>query len=203
VALFVGAMASRLSRRARPLAAIAASAAFVAGMLGLSRAAEAEVRDLLRPAPGGEVVDVILTPDPANAACWSVITIERHGGGEYVMRPATLSLFPAWQPPETCASHRFGGARPYQAVEGRIAAYPEIRQPLARLRDLARTDCWVAAWLQFGRAPVLDDRRIFDLRFEARGENFTSMPLPPLEGGRTCPAHLTRWEPPRADLLRP
>ena len=203
-AIVLGVTASRLSRRGRSLAAVAASTAFVASLLGLSRVAQAEVRGLLRPAAGGEVLDVILTPDPANAACWSAIAIERYAAdGTYVLRPATVSLFPRWQPPDTCASHRFGGARPYRDLAGRIAAYEEIRQPLSRLRDLAQRDCQAAAWLQFGRAPVVDAGRIFDLRFEARGDNFTAMGIAPPGEDRTCPPRLTRWEPPRADLLRP
>jgi hypothetical protein len=61
----------------------------------------------------------------------------------------------------------------------------------------------VRAWLQFGRAPMVRDDEILDLRFERGGENFTAMRRrPPLEAA-TCPPHLTRWEPPRADLLEP
>jgi inner membrane protein len=203
-ALILGAIVSRLSPRGRPLAALAACAVFLAAMFGLSRLAHSQVRALLRPSAGGAVLDVVLTPDPANPSCWSVIAIEKYEAlSEYVLRPATLSLFPGGQPPTTCASHRFGGARPFRDVEGRMAAYEEIRQPLARLRKLAQRDCGVAAWLQFGRAPVIDDGRIFDLRFEARGDNFTAMALRPPEDGATCPPHLTRWMPPRADLLQP
>jgi inner membrane protein len=202
-ALVLGAVVSRLSPPRRALAAVAASTGFVAGMLLLSHVAESEVRRLLVPSPDGIVLDVILTPDPASPACWSAIVVERDAAAaEYVLRPATLSLLPRWQPPTTCASHRFGGARSHRDLEGRMAAYTEIRQPLAGLRGLAEKDCWVAAWLKFGRAPVLDDGRIFDLRFEARGENFTAMRF---DGAprAACPANVPSWQPPRTDLLQP
>jgi hypothetical protein len=64
-------------------------------------------------------------------------------------------------------------------------------------------DCWVRAWLQFARAPAVEGDEVADLRFgrEGRG-NFTTMRT---AGGATrgCPAYLTAWRPPRADLLSP
>jgi hypothetical protein len=61
----------------------------------------------------------------------------------------------------------------------------------------------VRAWLQFGRAPVIRENRIFDLRFETGlGGNFTAMTLGP-EPAASCPPYVTPWEPPRRDLLGP
>ena len=52
------------------------------------------------------------------------------------------------------------------------------RHSLARLRDLAERDCAVRAWLQFGRAPVLGEREIYDLRFDnGARSNFTTLRL--------------------------
>ena len=77
-----------------------------------------------------------------------------------------------------------------------------VRQPLPRLLMLARDDCWVRAWLQFGRAPAADDRRIADLRYGGRSNgNFTDMRLLPPDSARVCPPHLTHWGMPRADLF--
>ena len=69
----------------------------------------------------------------------------------------------------------------------------------ARYRD----DCWVRAWLQFGRAPLISDGSISDLRYGAspRG-NFTTMILKTPFEAAGCPANLTTWRPPRADLLK-
>ena len=195
---------SRLSSRARAWAALGASTAFVGVLFGLSHVARAETRRLLAPARHGEILDVVLTPDPANPLCWSVIVIERDdGAGEYALHPGTLSVAPDWLAPTACASHRFGGPRPYRISEGRLALYGEIRQPLETLRALQDRDCGVKAWLQFGRAPRLVDEEIVDVRFDRGGDNFTAMRLRAGPEASVCPPHLTRWEPPRADLLAP
>ena len=78
------------------------------------------------------------------------------------------------------------------------------RHSLGRLRDLADGDCAVHAWLQFGRAPVLGEREIYDLRFDnGARSNFTTLRLREDARAGSCPPHLTRWEMPRADLLPP
>jgi inner membrane protein len=201
-AVVYGFALARLRPPGHAFAALGASVLFVAVLFGLSRAARREATALLAAVVQGEILDVVLTPDPANPVCWSLIVVERGGDGrEYVLRAATLSLLPAWLPPATCASHRYGGPRPYRDLGGRLAVYEAVRQPLEALRDLERRDCWVRAWLQFGRAPMVRSDEILDLRFERGGDNFTAMRLQsPLEAAR-CPPHLTSWEPPRADLL--
>jgi len=193
---------SRLSSRARTWTGMGASVAFVGVLFGLSHVARGETRRLLGSARRSEILDVVLTPDPANPLCWSVIVVERdQGAGEYALHPGTLSVAPAWLAPTACASHRFGGPRPYRMVDGRLALYEDIRQPLEILRALQERDCAVKAWLQFGRAPRLVDGEIVDLRFDRGGDNFTAMGLRAGPEAAICPPHLTRWEPPRADLL--
>jgi inner membrane protein len=193
---------SRLAPRGRATAAIVASVVFVGSLFGLSPAAKREAKALLAPAVRGEILDVVLNPDPANPVCWSLIAIERDDAeGEYVLHGGTLSLVPAWVPPAACASHRYGGPRPYRVVEGRLVRYDEIRQPLETLRALDQRDCWVRAWLQFGRAPMVRDGEILDLRFDRGGDNFTAMRLRPPGEASHCPPHLTHWDLPRADLL--
>jgi hypothetical protein len=60
----------------------------------------------------------------------------------------------------------------------------------------------VRGWMQFGRAPQVAGGTISDVRYgSAPRGNFTTMVLkPPSEAGQ-CPANLTAWRPPRADLL--
>jgi inner membrane protein len=194
----------RFSPQGRAWTAIAASAVFVGVLFGLSAFARAETKELLAPAVRGDILDVVLTPDPGNPVCWSVIVVERDdGAGEYALHSGTLSLAPDWLAPARCASHRYGGPRPYQEAERRLALYDAVRQPLDGLRALRDRDCWVNAWLQFGRAPRVEDGMIFDMRFDRGGRNFTSMALRPGPEGSICPSHLTSWEPPRADLLQP
>ena len=77
-----------------------------------------------------------------------------------------------------------------------------MRQPLEGLRQLASRDCWVRAWLQFGRAPLVREGVILDVRFQAgRLDNFTAMKLRPGPESAACPPNMTHWAMPRADLL--
>jgi inner membrane protein len=195
--------------RARAAGAVAAVTLFVAAMSAASAKARADTRELMAAdapasasasaAARGGLVDIVLTPDPAAPLCWTVIAIERdRGAGTFVTRRGTLSLWPSWQSPERCASHRLTGLRATRRIgDGRLVWSEEIHQPLAAFRDLAARDCRVAAWLQFGRAPVLHTDRLFDLRFEGPRGNFSAMRL----ADSSCPANLTNWAMPRADLL--
>jgi inner membrane protein len=194
---------SRLSRRMRAAAALVATAAGCAGMLALSHLAEASTQTALEPLRRGEILDVILTPNPASPFCWSVIAVEKNAPEDtYVLRRGTLSLAPALMPATSCASFRFLNARAMNTADTRRLVWSdEIRGSLQQLRDLSGQDCWVNAWLQFGRAPVIRDGLLFDLRFDnGSGRNFTTMTL---TTGRHagCPPHVTPWAKPRADLL--
>jgi len=191
-----------LSPRARAAAALAASALFVAMMLGLSRVAEARSLDLLGPARPGQVADVILNPDPASPLCWTVIVVEKDEH-EYGLHRGTLSLLPAWQPPTACASYRRRGLGDSRWSGGdRLVWSERVRLPIEGLRQLASRDCWVKAWLQFGRAPLVREGMILDLRFQdGRRDNFTTMKLRSGPEVAACPANMTHWALPRADLL--
>lgn len=196
--------------RARATAGLAALLLIVVALSSFSAKARAATRELIAAdartsgvsRQSRELVDIVLTPDPAAPLCWTAITIERDDRtGTFVTRRGTLSLWPAWQSPESCASHRLTGLRASRRVgDGRLVWSEEIEQPLAELRGLAASDCRVAAWLQFGRAPVLRPDRIFDLRFESPRGNFSAMTLSPAAAS-PCPANLTSWAKPRADLL--
>jgi inner membrane protein len=179
-------IAMRASAHARTITALAAATLFVAMMFGLKHAVR--TRALARAATdtGGDVLDVILSPRPANPFCWTVITVAKNEPvGTYAFRRGSLTPVPRWQ----SASHCDEWAEP-------------DAQSLARLRDLARDDCWVRAWLRFGRAPYIEAGEIGDYRFGGSG-NFSSMRLLPKDQAATCPSHLPSWEMPRRDLLRP
>jgi inner membrane protein len=193
--------AFRMASFTRTATALAACAAIVGGLAATSRVARAAALEALAPGLRGEVVDVILTPNPSSPLCWAVIAVElRETDGEYVLWRGTLSLAPALKAPTACASHRFVGARARVIGDGHFALRDAIHQPLQRLRTLASGDCWVRAWLRFGRAPVIEGGSIYDLRFAERfGQNFSHMRLAAREG---CPANVPEWGMPRADLLR-
>jgi inner membrane protein len=172
-----------LPRRMRAAISLGLSATFVVGMFAMNRVARAEVMRS-RPAQGGAIVDIILSPTAANPLCWSALTVERDAGKEtYTLRRGRVSLFSGGTPRPRCV-------RESSSTE---------TQSLVHLRQLARDNCRVAAWLQFGRAPAIQDTHIFDYRFG--GSNFTDMTFS--EGAVACPRYLTPWVPPREDLLAP
>ncbi len=183
---------------ARAAAALTLTACFIAGMFVLSRVAKAEA--MAATTGDGEIVDVIVTPDPGMPVCWSVIVIGRTGtAGEFRTRRGTMSLAPRWYGPDRCASYRFARERQSRIpAVGSLAWRDDFLNTVSRVRDLSQQDCWVRAWLQFGRVPVVRDNLVMDLRFETgvRG-NFTA-----LRFGRTgCPSNVTHWTPPREDLF--
>ena len=194
-------MALRVSPAARAaVALVVCTAVVIAFTITSNFAREAAIR-ALRPELRGDVVDVIRTPNPSSLLCWAVILIERReADGEYVLWRGTLSLQPRWKAPTDCASHTFAGPRDVRIIgDAHFALREETHQSLQRLRELAETDCWVRAWLRFGRAPVIERGLIFDLRFaEGIGQNFTQMRLASRGG---CPSNVPGWGMPRADLL--
>ena len=192
-------IALRLSPYTRTAAAFIVCAAIVGGFMATSRIARGAVLEALAAELRGEVLDVVLTPNPSSPLCWETIAIElRQPDGEYVLWRGTLSLMPARKAPTACA--QFGGPRDARIIgDGRLALRDEIHQPLARLRALAEGDCWARAWLRFGRAPVMEGDALLDLRFSERpGRGFTHMRVA-REG---CPPNVPNWGMPRADLLR-
>ena len=185
---------------ARMAAAFALCGLLIAALIGTSRTARGAVAEALAPELHGPLVDLVLTPNPASPLCWGAIAIEmRESASEYVLWKGTLSLAPAWRAPTTCASHWFDQAREVRTIGGRLTLERIVHQPLPRLRALAEQDCWVRAWLRFGRAPVIEDGWIYDLRYgERQGRSFSHLRLEPRDG---CPTHVPPWSMPRADLL--
>lgn len=196
--------AARSARpRTRSVVALALTILFMAGMSGLSRLAKSAARASMT--AGADIVDVIVAPDPGMPVCWSVIVLARDPRIEELRTSrGTLSLGAGWYPPDRCASYRLAGvASPGTRPAKTIAWRDDFRQSLAELRDLSARDCWVRAWLQFGRAPVLRRGAIVDLRFESSVRaNFTAMPLA-RNPGAGCPANIPEWMMPRRDLVSP
>ena len=187
VAPVAGLLLARLAPHARSISALLATSAFVLAMFWARAAIEQRALTSLARAPSAQVLDVVLNPQPANPLCWTALAIVKdERAGEYVMTRGSVPL---------------GGAvRCGSAERGRAIWAAPVRQSLATLRKLARGDCWVQGWLQFGRAPVIGNGEIADMRFggPTRG-NFSAMALVP--HGGACPGHLTPWGVPRADLL--
>ena len=130
-----GWICTRVAARTRALAALTASAVFVATLFVLRVRAHDQVRELLGPEIRGAVVDVVLSPEPAEPRCWSVIVVERdEKRRQFVLYRGTLSLAPGWNPtPGVCAA-------PAVATAGGALGGPEAaraRRPDARVPQSA------------------------------------------------------------------
>jgi inner membrane protein len=171
------AIAMRLSPRDRSRWALVGTVVFVVAMFGVNRWVRAVVERSFPASPGWTTLDIVVSPAAAAPFNWSFVTIEKNETiGDYVMRRGSLTLAP----------------------RTRVNQGNTYRQSIAALRTLARDNCPVRAWLQFGRAPVVDQGNIGDLRFGNPNANFSTMSvhLPP-----ACPPHLTNWRMPREDLI--
>jgi inner membrane protein len=179
----------RWNPRRRAGTALAVTAAFVVAMFGVRERARAMVHAAIAQGSRANVVDVILSPEPANPLCWSALTVVRDDATtEYVMTRGTVTAV---------LSSGCGAGR-----QARVMWDAPVHQSVSRLQALVRSVCAVRAWMQFGRAPEVAEDAIGDLRYGgATRDNFSKMPLRTGANPDACPPHLTHWGVPRADLL--
>ena len=194
-----------LSPRARAAWGLAICVVIIGSFIGASRVARRAAVDALHPVLRGPVTDVILTPNPASPALLVCDRRRASRDGRRVCAVAGDAVAGSGVDSHRrrARSHRLAGARddpdPRRWAGSRCETTRS--QSLTRLRKLAEGDCWVRAWLRFGRAPVVDGGSIYDLRFAERiGQNFSRMELAPRRG---CPSNVPNWGMPRADLLEP
>jgi inner membrane protein len=189
VAALISLIGRRWSPKRRSVGASLATAAFVATSLLLSRTAYARAAASLGSSEGASLLDIALTPRPAQPLCWSALTVQMYPASQsYLMRRGTVSVAPGFA--------RFLGCAEGSGVQW-TGGTP---QSLTTLRDAVRKDCWVRDWMQFARAPSINGDVIVDARFGgASNSGFTAMSI---VDGRSCPAHATNWNMPRADLLQ-
>ena len=176
--------------RASAGVALALTAAFVAAMFGVRRDVHARALASLSSTSRGTVIDVVLSAQPANPLCWHALAITSdERAGEYVMTRGSLAALA----PLGCGFKN----------DTWVRWDDPTRRSLIQLRERTRRDCWVRAWMQFGRAPDINGGAIADVRFGgAVPDNFTTMQLKPGDEASVCPPNMTRWGMPRADLLR-
>jgi inner membrane protein len=189
VAAALGAVLLRREPRVRAATSLVLTTVFVAALFALREVARGEVLASLEPRARTRIVDVVLSSQAANPLCWSALTLVRdEPGTSYVMTQGDVAVLV----PSACGRERAAGA---------LWQEPHT-QSLSELRARYRDDCWVRGWLQFGRAPQISDGAISDLRYggSPRG-NFTTMILRTPSEAALCPANVTAWRPPRADLL--
>ena len=183
-------LARRSTARRRSGVALAMCAVYVVGVFGLREVARGAAAASPASSPYPRQIDLVLSAGPANPLCWNVLSIRSDDAlTAYAMTRGTAAVIVR----NAC------GAPRARSVEWET---PQI-QSVARLRALYDTDCWVRAWLQFGRAPEVRGNTISDLRYSGPDRpNFTTMPIGQWSSG-ACPRHVTDWRPPRTDLLFP
>lgn len=188
-----------------------AAGCFIFGFFLVSQGVKIKTtNDLLHDSPGVVVHDIVRTSLPSNPFCWGVVTVESLGPlVSYRMQRGMVSPFPRLISQEDCLS--LPATQVFQNAEKMVKASPELLWiggrdlSIQRLRELEATHCGLSAFLQFSRAPVFqegkDTLRVWDMRFEMRGKNFTDE-VQPLDWkkGEGCPFHAP-WVPPRQDLL--
>ena len=186
----LGLATHRAMPRVRSAAALSAVVVFVTAMFGLSHVARgvslASLRTIQGAEESGDIVDVVLNPNPAVPVCWTALAIEkRESRDEYILRRGNVSLFDGWLPARVCANSGAVAGSSRSRAEWSVSS----RQSLSRLRTRSRDDCWVRGWLQFGRAPAMTNDHIADYRFGgAEGGNFTSMRVVGLDARQGVPA---------------
>lgn len=202
----------RFSEQGRALLGLGGCLAVIVGFGAASRLARAELLDAVRTrAPPGEplvsVVDAVLTPGPASPICWQAVVVGRQRD-RYVLEVAMVSIAPWLEPASSCRLEPIGASVGLQVSRRRsterVLFQGEHRTELAALRHLARSNCHVAAFLGFARAPFWVDHgatlELGDLRYDrSTAAGFAELDVPARPG--ECPPWIPPWTPPRADLL--
>jgi len=167
----------------------------------------ATVRAVREAAPGAQLLDVIVSPLPANAVCMSVITVER-AGETYRVATARASALPMIVDAAQCGARQVApstlppSARPSTSA---VRWDGEWTAPVRDLSALVRESCTALAAMRFIRAPIwrsVGDSAVLlgDVRYGgASGNGFSDVRAP--RSSATCPRAVPPWTPPRADLL--
>ena len=211
IALTAGAVLSVLvARKLRPgvrtAAAVAAWVFVTLLMAAGSAAARSTTERAVREAdPTAELLDVVVTPLPANPLCTTVITVERSGDLYRVstarVRSASIGDVSRCGAQDAAV---LSFRRSPRRSTSRIHWDLEWTAPHAQLAMLAQ-NCTALAALRFIRVPAwraVDPSTVMlgDVRYGAASGGGFSDVMVPLRS-TTCPKAVPPWTPPRADLL--
>ena len=212
MALTVGAaMSVGLARILRPdgriVAAIAGWVVVTAVMAaGSARARAAVLRATRELDPAVEVLDVVMSPMPANAVCMSAIAVER-SGSTYRVATARVSSAPSLAPASRCGQRASVGSALGVSTRPSSPAVQwggEWAAPSQELQALVRESCPALAAMRFIRVPMwkaVGDSvaMLGDVRYGGGGGGFADVHVP--RRSIACPSAVPPWTPPRADLL--
>jgi inner membrane protein len=197
-----------LDRSARVVVAIAGWIGVTLVMALGSAKAKAGVLAAARASDGhADVLDVVVSPLPANAVCMAVITVER-SGSIYRVSTARASAVPTITDAARCAARSEAGslfrASPRPSTRNVHWDY-EWSAPLGELAALARESCPALAALRFIRVPLWQSASaetllLGDARYGGgSGSSFADVRV--ARQTSVCPRAVPPWTPPRAELL--
>jgi len=212
IALTVGAalsigLARALRADGRILVAIASWVAVTVVMaVGSAKARAAVLRATRALDPAAEVLDVVMSPMPANAVCMSAITVER-SGPTYRVATARVSSAPSVVPASRCGQRASVGSALGRSTRPSTPAVHwggEWAGPSQELEALVRESCPALAAMRFIRVPIwraVGDSTVLlgDVRYGGGGGGFADVHVP--RRSAACPPTVPPWTPPRADLL--
>lgn len=188
------------SRIAGLLAGVLTAVIFVGGQAAASTQARRLAVDALQSDNSGmRVLDVALTPFPANPLCWMYASMERSDKW-YLARRGIFSLAPDWMDVANCPSAFAPLSAAARIHPGPLVELAASRGDRRALQALYERDCHFRAWMRFARIPLHQDRRAKDIRFERSDDNFTAIDLDSLSQ-IGCTAWVPQWGVPRSDLL--
>ena len=200
-------LASVLHADGRVVAAIAGWMAVTLVMAaGSARARAAVLRAMQEVDPAAEVLDVVVSPLPANAVCMSAITVER-SGPTYRVATARVSSVPSAVAAAQCGQRTPAGSSLGISMRPSTPAVQwggEWAAPRQELEALVRESCRAFAAMRFIRVPIwrpISDSTVLlgDVRYGGGGGGFADVRVP--RNSAACPRGVPSWTPPRADLL--
>ena len=204
------ALAFVLRPNARVAAAIGGWVAVTLIMaLGSAKARDAALQAARAWDPAADVLDVVVSPLPANAVCMAVIIVERaESGSSYRVATARVSSAPWITDASRCAARTDAGGTFRHTPRPSTPAVRwdwEWSAPIAELATLARQSCPALTALRFIRVPAWQsgsDMTVLlgDVRFGGgSGNSFSDVRVP--RQSSACPRAVPPWTPPRAELL--
>ena len=173
---------------------------------GAAKARAAVVRATRELDPSTEVLDVVVSPMPANAVCMAAITVER-SGETYRVATARVSSFPSISAAARCGQRATVGSSLGASARRSSPAVHwggEWAAPAREMETLVRESCPALAAMRFIRVPIwsaLGDSTVMvgDVRYGGGGSGFADVRVP--RWSDACPGAVPPWTPPRADLL--
>ncbi len=203
----------KLKSGARAVVSTAACLFLVLGFAATSsHVRTAATTMVLHEFPGTQVLDIALTPMPANPLCWSLWTVETMHGW-YFARHGTYAPAAAFFGAADCPEFRMASAHTFPLVPVPGPLRPELlwleqfQAPISELQKLDKQSCLVAGLLKFARVPAWVKAKdgttiVGDLRFDRGGtKGLATVIVPATIDQELCPKHVPDWIEPRRDLF--